>query len=141
MEPTRYLLLLTVAMETRASVFTGNWAQAWQSVVSIFANIFSAIGTVVYAVINGIITALNAAISMVWNAIVSLVNLFAGVVNAISGGILSFGVDMEAPSIPYLTMDVAMASGGVVTSPTRALIGEGRYDEAVVPLGNSPQMR
>lgn len=122
-------------------VFTGNWAQVWQGVVSIFANIFSAIGTVVYAVINGIITALNAAISMVWNAVVSLVNLFAGVVNAISGGVLSFGVDMAAPSIPYLTVDAAMASGGVVTSPTRALIGEGRYDEAVVPLGNSPQMR
>lgn len=34
-----------------------------------------------------------------------------------------------------------MASGGVVTRPTLALIGEGRYDEAVIPLGNSPQMR
>lgn len=33
-----------------------------------------------------------------------------------------------------------MATGGVVTSPTYALIGEGRYDEAVIPLGNSPQM-
>lgn len=33
-----------------------------------------------------------------------------------------------------------MASGGVVTSPTYALIGEGRYDEAVIPLGDSPQM-
>lgn len=27
-----------------------------------------------------------------------------------------------------------MASGGVVTGPTAALIGEGRYDEAVLPL-------
>lgn len=33
-----------------------------------------------------------------------------------------------------------MAKGGVVTSPTYALIGEGRYDEAVMPLGDSPQM-
>lgn len=33
-----------------------------------------------------------------------------------------------------------MAAGGVVTGPTRALIGEGRYDEAVIPLGNSPQI-
>lgn len=33
-----------------------------------------------------------------------------------------------------------MATGGVVTSPTYALIGEGRYPEAVLPLGNSPQM-
>lgn len=33
----------------------------------------------------------------------------------------------------------AMARGGVVSAPTLALIGEGRYNEAVVPLGNSPQ--
>lgn len=34
----------------------------------------------------------------------------------------------------------AFATGGVVTQPTMALIGEGRHDEAVIPLGNSPQM-
>lgn len=34
-----------------------------------------------------------------------------------------------------------MATGGVVTGPTRALIGEGLYEEAVIPLGNSPQMQ
>lgn len=33
----------------------------------------------------------------------------------------------------------AMATGGVVDQPTVAMIGEGRYKEAVVPLGNSPQ--
>lgn len=34
----------------------------------------------------------------------------------------------------------AFATGGVVTRPTMSLIGEGRYNEAVIPLGNSPQM-
>lgn len=33
----------------------------------------------------------------------------------------------------------AMATGGIVNSPTVALVGEGRYPEAVVPLGDSPQ--
>lgn len=33
-----------------------------------------------------------------------------------------------------------LATGGVVTRATMAMIGEGRYDEAVIPLGNSPQM-
>lgn len=33
----------------------------------------------------------------------------------------------------------AMATGGVVSKPTMALVGEGRYPEAVVPLGDSPQ--
>lgn len=35
----------------------------------------------------------------------------------------------------------AFATGGIVTGPTHALIGEGQYEEAVIPLGNSPQMR
>lgn len=33
----------------------------------------------------------------------------------------------------------ALANGGVVNYPTMTLIGEGKYSEAVVPLGNSPQ--
>ena len=33
----------------------------------------------------------------------------------------------------------AMATGGVVSKPTMALVGEGKYPEAVVPLGDSPQ--
>lgn len=32
-----------------------------------------------------------------------------------------------------------LATGGVATGPTLAMIGEGKYPEAVVPLGNSPQ--
>lgn len=32
-----------------------------------------------------------------------------------------------------------LAKGGVATGPTLAMIGEGKYPEAVVPLGNSPQ--
>ena len=39
----------------------------------------------------------------------------------------------DANSVPQL------AAGGVATGPTFALIGEGAYDEAVMPLGNSPQ--
>lgn len=34
----------------------------------------------------------------------------------------------------------AMATGGVVRGPTYALIGEGIYDEAVIPLGDSPEL-
>lgn len=37
--------------------------------------------------------------------------------------------------------DTAMATGGVVSAPTVALVGEGQYPEAVVPLGQSPQFQ
>ena len=33
----------------------------------------------------------------------------------------------------------ALATGGIVNRPTVAMVGEGRYPEAVVPLGDSPQ--
>lgn len=36
-------------------------------------------------------------------------------------------------------VEAAMATGGIVAAPTIALLGEGHYPEAVVPLGQSPQ--
>ena len=38
---------------------------------------------------------------------------------------------MSIPEIPYL------AAGGVATGPTTAMIGEGRYQEAVLPLSDA----
>lgn len=43
-------------------------------------------------------------------------------------------------SKPGMSGVAGLATGGVVTKPTFALVGEGKYDEAVMPLGNSPQM-
>lgn len=43
-------------------------------------------------------------------------------------GIGGKGWSPSIPTIPYL------AEGGIVTAPTLAMVGEGRDDEAVVPL-------
>ena len=128
-----------------AGVFTGDWARAWQGIVDIFSGLFNSIGSVVAAVMNAVFSVINGALSAVYNAIVSVINLVLEAVNAIAGA-LGFALDLsitaQAPQIPYIVApQTAMAAGGVVTSPTNALIGEGRYDEAVMPLGNSPQMR
>lgn len=128
-----------------AGVFSGDWSRAWQGIVDVFAGLFNAVGSVVVAVMNAVITVINGAISAVYNAVVSVINLVLEAVNAIAGALgftLELGINAQAPQIPYFQAPkVAMATGGVVTSPTNALIGEGRYDEAVVPLGNSPQMK
>ena len=128
-----------------AGVFTGDWSRAWQGIVDVFAGLFNAVGSVVVAVMNAVISVINGAISLVYNAVVSVINLVLEAVNSIAGVLgftLELGISAQAPQIPYFSApQVAMATGGVVTSPTNALIGEGRYDEAVVPLGNSPQMR
>lgn len=75
-----------------------------------------------------------------WNSITSgfksAVNSLIGMWNGLSftlGGGSFMGVDiptvrLDTPDIPYL------AEGGVTTGPTLAMIGEGREDEAVLPL-------
>nr|WP_143668522.1 phage tail tape measure protein [Streptomyces sp. Alain-F2R5] len=83
---------------------------------------------------------ISRAASGMWNGLLSG---FRGVLNRIIGGWngLSFtigggsfmGVDipsltLHTPNIPYL------AEGGVTTGPTFAMIGEGREQEAVLPL-------
>ena len=74
--------------------------------------------------INGIISQLNAIPR-------SITTVHTIITRSISEGSSSGGKSSSTPK---------MATGGVVTSPTYALIGEGRYDEAVIPLGDSPQM-
>lgn len=59
-----------------------------------------------------------------------------GVAVPIITGAIGVGVAAVKAMIPSVPK---MATGGVVNQPTVAMIGEGRYNEAVVPLGNSPQ--
>lgn len=128
-----------------AGVFSGDWERAWKGIVNVFAGLFNSIASIVVAVVNVVITVINGLISLVYNAVVSLINLVANAINGIAGMLgftLHLGIDAEAPQIPYIKAPrVGMATGGVVTGPTQALIGEGAYDEAVIPLGNSPQMK
>ena len=55
---------------------------------------------------------------------------------AAAGVALGVGI---ALLVRKMRQPVPLATGGVATNTTFAMIGEGRYDEAVVPLGNSPQ--
>ena len=129
-------------------VFTGDWRRALSGLLNI-----------VVSVVNGILGAfeslVNLGIGLINSFLTDVVGGVKGVVNAIGGLIsdiakfiginVNLSVNWSTPQIPKASVPripkVALASGGVVTGPTNALIGEGRYDEAVIPLGNSPQMR
>lgn len=100
------------------NVFTGNWSAAWQSVKDIFSNTFSALSGIAKA-------PLNAIIGMV-NSVISGINSLGSVKLPDWAGGKSIGINI--PSIPHL------ASGGIATAPTLAMIGEGRESEAVLPL-------
>lgn len=53
-------------------------------------------------------------------------------------GVITVGLAV-ASALLVKSVVPAMATGGVVSAPTMALVGEGKYPEAVVPLGSSPQ--
>ena len=103
-----------------AGVFTGDWKRAWQGLVDIFGGIMNGLGAVIKAPLNTVISLINAAIGSLNKISVDIPDWVPGV-----GG-QKFGVNI--PKIPML------ARGGIIGSPTLAMIGEAGYNEAVIPL-------
>lgn len=128
-----------------AGVFTGDWNRAWKGIANVFVGIANTIISAFEFVVNAVIGLINSMISLVHGAIVGLINSILGAVNGIAkllGKDLSLRVTAKPPKIPQQRWGRVpeLARGGVVTSPTLAMIGEGKYDEAVIPLGDSPQL-
>lgn len=103
-----------------AGVFTGNWERAWQGVVNIFGGIMDGLGAVIKAPLNGVIWLINQAISGL-----NKIKVPDWVPSWLGGG-----QGINIPQIPYL------ARGGIIDSPTLAMVGEAGK-EAVVPLENN----
>ena len=119
-------------------VFTGDWKMAWTGIKTFFVGVWDVIVGCLKASVNFIIGALNTA----YNAICGVINACISAINKISftvpdwvpglGGKQFGGFNLspiQPVNIPYLE------TGGIVTSATRAVVGEnGR--EAVLPLEN-----
>lgn len=105
-----------------AGVFTNDWRRAWEGVRNIFKGIFDSLYGFVKAPLNLIIDAINKVISGLNRLSIDIPDWVPGI-----GG-RSWGINI--PKIPKL------ARGGIVTSPTIAMIGE-QGPEAVVPLENT----
>lgn len=110
------------------SVFSnvrGFFSGVWNTIVSVFGSVGSAVGNAIggtfKSVINGV---LRGAIGIV-NGFIRSINNAVGAINKIPG--VNIGKLGEL-GIPQL------ATGGIVTGPTLALIGEGSESEAVLPL-------
>ncbi|MCY9706719.1 hypothetical protein M5X05_21365 [Paenibacillus alvei] len=105
-------------------VFTGNWQKAWEGVRTIFKGIFDSLWGIVKIPLNLIIDGINWVISGLNNISFSLPDW--DVLGKYAGE--GFGINISP--IPKL------ARGGIVDSPTLAMIGEAGK-EAVVPLENT----
>ena len=101
-------------------IFTGDWQSAWEGIVGVFSNVFGALGNIVKLPINAVIGIINSAISGINSISIDVPDWVPGI-----GG-NTYGFDI--PQIPLL------ASGGIVTSPTVLMAGEGSESEAILPL-------
>lgn len=129
-----------------AGVFTGDWERAWKGIVNVLIGLLNGIISAVEFCVNACISLINAMISLIYNAVVALIN---SILSAISGIAALLGISLDLritappPAIPMQSWGriPELASGGVVSSPTYAMVGEGAYSEAVIPLDDSPQMQ
>ena len=98
-------------------VFTGNWRKAFEGIKNIFKGIFESLVGIAKWPLNMIIDLVNAAISGI--------NTMIKTINKVPGVNIS-----TVPRIPKL------AKGGIIDSPTIAMVGEAGK-EAVMPLENN----
>lgn len=112
------------------AVIAGDWKKAFKSLANIIISILNAvIGTVV----NGVNFMLGIIESLI-NGVGKAASVIGDAFGKNWGWRVSMKLNADKLKIPML------ASGGVVDRPTQVIVGEGKYQEAVVPLGNSPQV-
>lgn len=140
------LTALKGVIDFLAGVFTGDWERAWKGIVNIFIGLANGIISAFEFCVNAVIGLINSMISLVYNAVVALINAILDAISFVAG-LLGLDLDIRItappPAIPMQSWGriPELATGGVVSSPTYAMVGEGAYSEAVIPLDDSPQMQ
>ena len=95
-------------------------SEIWTAIKTIFGNIKDSIAGAFTGAVNTAISGLNTLIDKVNSIHINIPSWIPGV-----GG---KDIGLNIPQVP------ALASGGIVTKPTLAMIGEGNESEAVFPL-------
>lgn len=143
---TAYFTLLWNIMMAVGGAIVGWWNGLWEGIASFFATVWEGIlaaiqtvqdtfGAVFGAIADIVRGAFEGVVSVIRGVINNIIGLVNGVIDGINGvaGVIggAIGVNLSIGHIPQL------ANGGIVSARpggTIANIGEGRYDEAVVPL-------
>lgn len=119
-------------------VFTGDWKKAWEGIVNIFKGIFEGVGGIIKGVVNIAINLINGMMSAITNGLNFVIKAMNKIQFTIPDWVPGIGGQTWGINIPILTAPQIpkLARGGIVDSPTIAMIGE-RGKEAVVPLENT----
>lgn len=119
------------AIKSVFSAVSGFFRGVWDTIVSIFTNVGTAVGDAIGGTFKNIInTILKGAIGII-NGFIDAINLAVDIINNIPGVNIGKLGRLDVPQL---------ATGGVVTSATLAVIGEGSEPEAVIPLSRLDQM-
>ena len=99
-----------------------------------FIAVFTSIKNNATNLITSMINNVKSLIQGLLNKILAIPNTIAGVFDKVKGAIS--GITSRVEQVRAQTKERGFAKGGIVTQPTRALIGEGGENEAVIPLNN-----
>lgn len=120
-----------------AGAFTGNWKEAWEGVSEIFSSVWDGMKSIFKGVVNSIIDGFNTLISA-WNALSFKVPEFD---NPITGKKIFGG---NTIGVPHIDPIPHLANGGLVSSPTLAMVGDNRGaatdPEVISPLSKLKNM-
>lgn len=118
---------ISIAFDNMKSKITG----VWNAIKSVTESVWQSMVDIVKAPINTIIGLINGMIEALNNVQIKIPKIPDWIpgIGGKGGGTIGFNI----PKVPYL------ARGGFIKggNPTPAVIGEGRYDEAVIPLSDS----
>lgn len=104
-----------------SGVFSGDWTKAWEGAKTSFSGCFQALPEFAKGPLNLVISLAN-------KAIAGLSSLGSFTVPDWVPGVGGKSMGINIPQIPML------ASGGIATGPSLAMVGEGREPEAILPL-------
>ncbi len=104
-----------------SGVFSGDWTKAWEGAKTSFSGCFQALSEFAKGPLNLVISLAN-------KAIAGLNSLGSFTVPDWVPGVGGKSMGINIPQIPML------ASGGIATGPSLAMVGEGREPEAILPL-------
>ena len=123
------------ALQFLCQLFTGDFKAAAES----FKNFFISIGNAILGVIASLVQRVVDAVAAIVNFFIDMINGVIKIVNKLPFVNIKLIGHVDWSDATSNWKIPAMAAGGIITAPTYALVGEGRYPEAVLPLGDSPQ--
>ena len=122
------------AIDNIKGVFSGLYgffSGVWSTIVGLFSGVGTTVGNAIGGTFKGVVNSVIGGAVRIINGFIGTINGAVGAINKLPG--VNIG-KIGTLGVPQL------ANGGIVTSPTLAMIGEGRESEAVIPLSKLDKM-